>query len=210
MEKKMNIDRITTLLASGLKPSNVASIVGCSPARISQLSADPHFQDLLAAKVAEAEESDVEEKTITAKYIAAEHILLNQIIDMAPVSELRDVTAALRVVAERQEKAKTRLNPVQGTTIINQTVQIAVPSHTLPEISLTKELEVISVNTLNLAPLTSEGVTNLFKNLKADKEAIEMQKIEENANEQGRILREAEETFGEALQESILTESALA
>ena len=206
----MNIERITTLLASGLKPSNVASIVGCSPARISQLSADPHFQDLLAAKVAEAEESDVEEKTITAKYIAAEHILLNQIIDMAPVSELRDVTAALRVVAERQEKAKTRLNPVQGTTIINQTVQIAVPSHTLPEISLTKELEVISVNTLNLAPLTSEGVTNLFKNLKADKEAIEMQKIEENANEQGRILREAEETFGEAIQESILTESALA
>ena len=206
----MNIERITTLLASGLKPSNVASIVGCSPARISQLSADPHFQDLLAAKVAEAEESDVEEKTITAKYIAAEHILLNQIIDMAPVSELRDVTAALRVVAERQEKAKTRLNPVQGTTIINQTVQIAVPSHTLPEISLTKELEVISVNTLNLAPLTSEGVTNLFKNLKADKEAIEIQKIEENLNEQGRILREAEETFGEALQESILTESALA
>ena len=206
----MNIERITTLLASGLKPSNVASIVGCSPARISQLSADPHFQNLLAAKVAEAEESDVEEKTITAKYIAAEHILLNQIIDMAPVSELRDVTAALRVVAERQEKAKTRLNPVQGTTIINQTVQIAVPSHTLPEISLTKELEVISVNTLNLAPLTSEGVTNLFKNLRADKEAIEMQKIEENANEQGRILREAEETFGEAVQESILTESALA
>ena len=206
----MNIERITTLLASGLKPSNVASIVGCSPARISQLSHEQHFQDLLASKIAEAEESDVEEKTITAKYIAAEHILLNQIIDMAPVSELRDVTAALRVVAERQEKAKTRLNPVQGTTIINQTVQIAVPSHTLPEISLTKDLEVISVNTLNLAPLTSEGVTNLFKNLKADKEAIEMQKIEENANEQGRILREAEETFGEALQESILTESALA
>ena len=202
----MNIERITTLLASGLKPSNVASIVGCSPARISQLSADPHFQDLLSAKIAEAEESDVEEKTITAKYIAAEHILLNQIIDMAPVSELRDVTAALRVVAERQEKAKTRLNPVQGTTIINQTVQIAVPSHTLPEISLTKELEVISVNTLNLAPLTSEGVTNLFKNLKADKEAIEMQKIEENSNEQGRILREAEETFGEAIQEDLLKE----
>ena len=202
----MNIDRITTLLASGLKPSNVASIVGCSPARISQLSAEPHFQDLLSAKIAEAEESDVEEKTITAKYIAAEHILLNQIIDMAPVSELRDVTAALRVVAERQEKAKTRLNPVQGTTIINQTVQIAVPSHTLPEISLTKDLEVVSVNTLNLAPLTSEGVTNLFKNLKADKEAIEMQKIEENLNEQGRILREAEEAFGEAIQEDLLKE----
>ena len=139
----MNIDRITTLLASGLKPSNVASIVGCSPARISQLAQEEHFQNLLAAKIAELEADDVEEKTLSAKYLSAEHTLLNQIIEMAPVSELRDVTAALRVVAERQEKAKTRLNPVQGTTIINQTVQIAVPSHTLPEISLTKDLEVI-------------------------------------------------------------------
>ena len=199
----MNIERITTLLASGLKPSNVASIVGCSPARISQLSADPHFQNLLAAKVAEAEESDVEEKTITAKYIAAEHILLNQIIDMAPVSELRDVTAALRVVAERQEKAKTRLNPVQGTTIINQTVQIAVPSHTLPEISLTKDLEVISVNTLNLAPLTSEGVTNLFKSMKEAKDVEVAMKIEENYNEPNRILGKAEEAIAEALQKEL-------
>ena len=131
----MNIDRITTLLASGLKPSNVASIVGCSPARISQLAQDQHFQDLLTSKIAELEADDVEEKTLSSKYHAAEHTLLNQIIEMAPVSELRDVTNALRVVAERQEKAKTRLNPVQGTTIINQTVQIAVPSHTLPEIN---------------------------------------------------------------------------
>ena len=194
-KSKMNIDRITTLLASGLKPSNVASIVGCSPARISQLAQDQHFQDLLQAKIAELEADDVEEKTLSAKYLSAEHTLLNQIIEMAPVSELRDVTAALRVVAERQEKAKTRLNPVQGTTIINQTVQIAVPSHTLPEISLTKDLEVISVNTLNLAPLTSEGVTNLFKSMKEEKEI---------QHEPNRILGAAEEALAETLQKELI------
>ena len=199
----MNIDRITTLLASGLKPSNVASIVGCSPARISQLAQDQHFQDLLTSKIAELEADDVEEKTLSAKYLSAEHTLLNQIIEMAPISELRDVTAALRVVAERQEKAKTRLNPVQGTTIINQTVQIAVPSHTLPEISLTKDLEVISVNTLNLAPLTSEGVTNLFKSMKEAKEVEVARKIEENYNEPNRILGKAEEAIAEALQKEL-------
>lgn len=199
----MNIERITTLLASGLKPSNVASIVGCSPARISQLSTDEKFQNMLAAKIAETEAEDVEEKTISAKYIAAEHVLLNQVIEMAPVSELRDVTAALRVVAERQEKAKTRLNPVQGTTIINQTVQIAVPSHTLPEISLTKDLEVISVNTLNLAPLTSEGVTNLFKGMKQEKDIETVKKIEEKYNEPNRILGTAEEAIAEALQKEL-------
>ena len=191
----MNIDRITTLLASGLKPSNVASIVGCSPARISQLSTDEKFQNMLSAKIAETEADDVEEKTLSAKYLSAEHTLLNQIIEMAPVSELRDVTAALRVVAERQEKAKTRLNPVQGTTIINQTVQIAVPSHTLPEIALTKDLEVISVNTLNLAPLTSEGVTNLFKSMKQEKEI---------QHEPNRILGAAEEALAETLQKELI------
>ena len=200
----MNIDRLTTLLASGLKPSNVASIVGCSPARISQLAQDQHFQDLLQAKIAELEADDVEEKTLSAKYLSAEHTLLNQIIEMAPVSELRDVTAALRVVAERQEKAKTRLNPVQGTTIINQTVQIAVPSHTLPEISLTKDLEVISVNTLNLAPLTSEGVTNLFKSMKEVKEVETARKIEEKYNEPNRILGAAEEALAETLQKELI------
>ena len=199
----MNIDRITTLLASGLKPSNVASIVGCSPARISQLAQEEHFQNLLAAKIAELEADDVEEKTLSAKYLSAEHTLLNQIIEMAPVSELRDVTAALRVVAERQEKAKIRLNPVQGTTIINQTVQIAVPSHTLPEISLTKDLEVISVNTLNLTPLTSEGVTNLFKGMKEAKEVETARKIEEKYNEPNRILGAAEEVIAEALQKEL-------
>ena len=191
----MNIERITTLLASGLKPSNVASIVGCSPARISQLAQDEKFQNLLQAKIAETEADDVEEKTLSAKYLSAEHTLLNQIIEMAPVSELRDVTAALRVVAERQEKAKTRLNPVQGPTIINQTVQIAVPAHTLPEISLTKELEVISVNSLDLAPLTSEGVTNLFKNMKQEKEI---------QNEPNRILGAAEEALAETLQKELI------
>lgn len=199
----MNIERITTLLASGLKPSNVASIVGCSPARISQLSTDEKFQNMLAAKIAELEADDVEEKTLSAKYLSAEHTLLNQIIEMAPVSELRDVTAALRVVAERQEKAKTRLNPVQGTTIINQTVQIAVPSHTLPEINLTKDLEVISVNTLNLAPLTSEGVTNLFKSMKQEKDIETVRKIEEKYNEPNRILGAAEEAIAEALQKEL-------
>jgi hypothetical protein len=196
----MNIDRITTLLASGLKPANVATIVGCSPARISQLATSQEFQDLLASKTAEAEAEDIEEKALSTKYHAAEHVLLNQIMEMAPVSELRDVTAALRVVAERQEKAKTRLNPVQGTTIINQTVQIAVPAHTLPEISLTKDLEVTSVNALNLAPLTSEGVTNLFKKMKGEKEVIEAKEI---TNEPDRIFGEAEAALTETLQKEL-------
>lgn len=190
----MNIERITTLLASGLKPANVASIVGCSPSRISQLFKESiEFQNMLAEKTIEAEKTDIEEVALSSKYHAAEHLLLNQIIEMAPVSELRDVTAALRVVAERQDKAKTRLNPVQASTIINQVISISIPKHTMPEINLTKDLEVISVNALNLAPLTSQGVTNLFKNMKEEKEI---------KNEQRSIPSLAKEAFGEITREA--------
>lgn len=164
----MNIDRITTLLANGLKPSHVASIVGCAPGRISQLATQDDFQLLLKSKSIEIEKQNDEEVALSFKYNAAEHILIKQIMELAPMSDLRDVTGALRVVAERQEKVKARLNPVQAQTIINQVVSIQIPNHTLPEISLNKEGEVMSVNTLNLAPMTAEGVANLFKQMKGD------------------------------------------
>ena len=195
----MNIERVTTLLASGLKPSHVASIVGVSPARISQLmSSDKEFQDLLLKKNAEAEKEDIEEKALGSKYHAAEHLLLDQVLQMAPVSELRDVTAALRVVAERQEKFKTRMNPiVQSSSVLQTIVQISLPSHSLPapEITLTREREVMSIDARNLAPLSSTGVTNLFSKMRAE---------EENKHDATRILIPAKETSTESIEEEVL------
>lgn len=163
----MNIERITTLLASGLKPSNVASIVGCSPARISQLAQQDDFKNLLAAKQAEADATDVEEQALSNKYHAAEHALLNQILELAPICEMRDATAALRVVAERQDKAKTRLNPVQGSqAVIQQVIQITIPQHAMPNVVLTSDKEVLAIDNTNLAPLSSTGVTSLFASMK--------------------------------------------
>lgn len=163
----MNQERVATLLASGLKPSNVASIVGCSPARISQLLQEEGFKNLLANKSAEVEASDVEEKTLNAKYHAAEHSLLNLILEMAPTAELRDVTNALKVVSERQDKLKTRMNPVQqGNVITQQFVQINIPVHSLPEVVINEQRQILSINEQNLAPMTSEGVTSLFKGMK--------------------------------------------
>ena len=181
----MNQERVATLLASGLKPSNVASIVGCSPSRISQLLQEPGFKQLLTAKSAEVEASDVEEKTLNAKYHAAEHSLLNLILEMAPTAELRDVTNALKVVSERQDKLKTRMNPVQqGNVITQQFVQINIPVHSLPEVVINEQRQILSINEQNLAPMTSEGVTSLFKGMK---------------NEPARIPPTATESSSEAL-----------
>ena len=184
----MNIERITTLLASGLKPSNVASIIGCSPARISQLAQQEDFKLLLASKQVLAEKDDVEEEHLSRKYHAAEHALLNQILELAPVAEMRDVTAALRVVAERQDKAKTRLNPATASqSVVHQVIQITIPQHALPNVVLTSDKEVLAIDNTNLAPLSSTGVTNLFASMKGKQ------------NEPARIPQEATRVIEETL-----------
>lgn len=171
----MNLERIASLLAQDLKPSQVASIVGCTPARISQLLKEStELQNLLALKQAEQDKEEIEEVALGAKYHAAEHALLDQVLSMAPMAELRDVTQALRVVGERQDKAKARKNPipVQGGSgnIYNTVVQLNLPNHALPEVILNKEREVIAIDNNNLAPMTSEAVTNLFQTMKKGKD----------------------------------------
>lgn len=166
----MNLDRIATLLASNLPANQVASIVGVSPARISQIAGTAEFKELLAAKQIEVADKDDEETAITNKYMAAEHMLLNQVMDLAPISELRDVTAALRVVAERQERAKSRINPVFQGTVVNQqnVINLSLPAHAIPEIHLSKTKEVLAIGDSTLAPMTSKGVTDLFASLKGE------------------------------------------
>jgi len=168
----MNLDRITSLLASGLKPAQVATIIGVTPARISQLLSQEGFQLSLQAKLAVQEKEDVEEQAISAKYNAAEHALVNQVIEMAPTAELRDVTAALRVVAERQEKMKTRTS-VQAPILHQQltVVSVNLPAHALriPEVHLNPAKEVVAIGEQQLAPMTSTAVTDLFTKLSKKK-----------------------------------------
>lgn len=164
----MNHDRIASLLATGLSASAVASIVGLSPSRIAQLQKEPMFADLLTAKLADVKEKDQEELNLGAKYLQAEHALIDQIVSLAPSAEFRDLTAALRVVAERQDKAKTRANPImQGTPVFNTLVQVQLPDHAIPKaiVEMTNTREVIAVENRNLAPLSSKGVIDLFQNL---------------------------------------------
>lgn len=169
----MNHDRIATFLSNGLKPSQVATMVGCSPARITQIMGEEKFKLLLAEKQAAQTEADVEEASISAKYLAAEHALVNQVLELAPASELRDVTAALRVISERQEKMKSRMSPVsQGGNNTQVFVSVSLPAHAIPApaIEMTNAREVTSIGTQTLAPLSSSAVTNLFSSMSGGKQ----------------------------------------
>lgn len=178
----MNEERIINLLASGLCAEQVATIIGCTPARISQLLKEEAFSLKLKVKTDEVAEGDIEEISLTAKYHAAESALIQQVMEMAPLAELRDVTAALRVVGERriQKEIARNPSPLGGTPVYNTVIQLSLPNHALPEIAITKQKEIISIGDRNLAPMTSTGVTNLFKK-------IEQNKITGENNEPTRI-----------------------
>lgn len=164
-------ERIATLLASGLKPSQVSSIVGLTPARIAQLQSREDFALILASKMSEAYTVDVEEQALSAKYLAAEHNLIQQINELAPLSEMRDVTAALRVIAERGIAIKKLAAPIplQGYSQHTTVVQVSLPYQVLksPTVLLSPSSnEVVGINDLGLAPMPSTSVVSLFAKTK--------------------------------------------
>ena len=181
----MNLDRVSTLLASGLQPSQVATIVGVSPARISQLMKDESFALSLEAKIAEQQKEDIEEASISAKYSAAEHLLLNNIMEVAPTADLRDMVGALRVVAERQEKMKTRTT-VQAPVLHQQltVVSVSLPAHALaaPKVSFNSSREVTAIEGRPLAPMSSTAVTNMFQALANKREGDSHEPIPSNSS----------------------------
>lgn len=171
----MNRKKIATYLAQGLPAASIASIMGCSPGYLSQIVKEESFQLLLTEARLEIETESDEEKPLNRKYDAVEHALLNRVLEMAPVEELRNVVGALRVVAERQENMRKRINPVplpnSPINTIHQTfIQLNIPRHALPEIHMSPIKEVTAIGNQSLAPMSATGVKNLFNALKQEEQ----------------------------------------
>lgn len=164
----MNLERIASLAASGLKNSQIATIVGLTPARITQISAQEDFKLLLADKSVEANKTFSEQAALDGKYLSVEHNLLNAIEERIPSAELRDVTAALRTITERQYRKQQLANPAQtaAAQITQNIVQINLPSHAIPQFTVNSDNEITAIDSQTLAPLSSKGVEALFKRMK--------------------------------------------
>lgn len=166
----MNKEKIATLLGQGLSPSVVASVVGCTPAYISQLASDEQFKALVASKRVEQADAP-EEEIISTKYLGMEHKLLAAMEQALPNAELPAITAALRVVAERQEKAKSRLLAPALQANQNVTVvQISMPQQAMPRILLNEQREVIAIDNKPMAPLASSAVQQMFQKKREERE----------------------------------------
>lgn len=167
-------DKILNYLANGLAPSQVATLVGVSPGFISQLRSNPDFSAKLKAAILDNPTS-VDDK-LEDKYCAVEHALVNAVQDALPGAELPAIARALEVVSKIRISRQQIKNPLfaqQHNMNIN-VVQLTMPSHIMrkdPVIHMNEKQEILAIDNEPMAPLSSDGVRNLFSQIKAQRAA---------------------------------------
>jgi hypothetical protein len=169
-------DKILHYLANGLAASQVATLVGCSPAYISQLLATEEFKAELRAKILDNPAS-VDEK-LEDKYSAVEHALVNAVQEAIPGAELPAISRALETVARIRHDRYVRKNPALLQPTVNvQYVQLTMPNHIVrhsPIISLNEKSEITAIDNQPMAPLSSDGVKNLFTRMRESQNAVQI------------------------------------
>lgn len=169
-------NRILNYLANGLKPAEVATIVGCTPAYISQLLATDEFKTELQARLSDQPE-DAGEVRLDVRYEGLEHKLLTAMETSLVDAELPAITRALEVVYKRQMANKQVKNPgLVGAQITM--VSLTLPAHAvnqrIPTVQLNSQQEVISIEGMSLAPMASSSVKDLFSSLASRNQAKEI------------------------------------
>lgn len=166
--------RVARFLAQGLKPTQVASIVGITPARISQIVKEEGFNELLAAEAERYSISDDEvaaRQLLANKYMAFEAKLLDTMDASVALMEPRDQIRALDVVIGRQAKmaAATAALRVPEHAANQTIVNIMIPNHAVPEYQVNGNGEIIAIDNKPMAPLPAEGVKAMFAQMRAQK-----------------------------------------
>lgn len=168
-------ERCANFLAQGLAPAQVASIVGISPGRLSQIVKEESFSTVLAAareRYEVSEEDAAVAERINNKYLALEDKLVDSLYSQATMMEPRDLVRALDTVSSRQARLKQAAAPVHAVQN-NYTVQLALPAHAVPEYKLNAQSEIISIDNRPMAPLPAQSVKELFHGMKAASDMIE-------------------------------------
>ena len=149
--------RALNLLGQGIEPSIVASAVGVTEARISQLVSDPHF----AARVAElryvnlAKHSDRDRE-----YDDLEDTLIDKLKDlMVYMSKPMEVLAAIRVINQAKRRSLGVSSELtQGRA---QVVQLVLPIQIVNQFKLNSNNQVIQAGTQELITIQSGQLKTL-------------------------------------------------
>ena len=160
-------ERIKQLLINGFKPSEIVDIVGCSPSYISQLLHDEDFKKEVEAQKVIAQAEKTEEDHLDVKYQGLEHDLIKAARQALPEASLAEISRALETIHKREQLRFARKHPISPSPAVNvHIVSLALPAHALeshvPTVEMNEKQEIIAINGRALAPMSSDGVKNIF------------------------------------------------
>lgn len=163
--------KIQHYLVQGYRPSEVASMAGCSPAYVSQLLADANFKKQVEERMLEGS-SKPEDEQLDEKMEAFEHAAIAALKNNLPEASFRDTLAALDKVSAIRDKRKQAKNPIPSTQV--GIAIINLPSQHLgalqaPAVQMNSQREIVQIGGTNLAPLSGQGVKDLFAKLREHK-----------------------------------------
>lgn len=167
-------DRILKLLINGLSSSEVASVVGCSQSYVVQLLKDEDFKlKVQQGKLAEQTEKS-EEEHIDTRYQTLEHKILNSISDGLDEATLGEKVRALETIHKRAETKHRLKNPApQNPALQVNVISLQLPNHAVarvsPVIEMNTQAEIVAIDNQPLAPMSADGVKNLFAQITAAK-----------------------------------------
>lgn len=157
-------ERIKAYLADGLKPADVATILGCSPGYVSQLMKDENFKaEVEAALLANSKPQD---EVLESRYHSLEHNIVKRMNEELAGAEIGDLTKALDSVTRANDARYKRKHPAlqQPGVNVTQVAHIYLPQHVMPApvMTLNEKSEVVAIDNKPLAPMSASGVKNLF------------------------------------------------
>lgn len=167
-------ERIKEYLADGIKPAQVCTLVGCSPAYISQLLSNADFK--AEVETAMLHNTKPQDEILSSRYTSVEASILSAMQSQVDGADLPQLSKALDSITRAQEsKAKIRNPALAGGQTIQTVVQINLPMHALPapQAQLNDKGEVIAIDNKLLAPMSANGVKNLFSQIKERREVNE-------------------------------------
>lgn len=173
-------ERIKAYLADGLTGAQISTILGCSPSYISQLLKDETFKlEVEAALINNQKPAD---EVLETRYTSLEHNIVKRMQEELPGAELPHLTKALEAVTKANDSRFKRKHPgLLGNTGTNitQVANIYLPQHALPPpvMTLNERSEVVAIDNKPLAPMSANGVKNLFAQMTAKNNINEFEVI---------------------------------
>jgi hypothetical protein len=154
-------ERALTLLGQGLEPAVVASAVGVSESRISQLISDPHF----AARVYELRyEQLAKHSQRDNAYDELEDSLIEKLKHMIPMMfEPMKVLAAVRVINQAKRRGAGTSPTSQSSSPV---VQLTLPIQILNQFRLDANNQVIEAGQQALITVQSGHLRNMLSSQK--------------------------------------------